>query len=262
MRKFSRAVEITKQNLFYRLPEWTKKVFYPGCQLEELSGLAFQLSTVTTEMARLKSGFLIREIFDRFYNKISGDLSPNRSIWIYSAHDSTIANVLNALGLFEPHFPPYASSIMFELYQTNSDYYVQIFYKNTTGEQLTPLNIPRCGPKCTLGQLTTIYKAILPTRDFDSECRLSVLTLPYTVIGVQFIEIGRFHSQLQFFIFSLYNSLFNNLFFFSSSFLFSSVVIGGLGFFAACLVIMGITECKRYKRNRVYTRLGSNYSTF
>lgn len=191
--------KITWNILFFsssRLPEWTKKVFYPGCQLEELSGLAFQLSTATTVMARLKSGFLVREIFDRFYHKITGDLSPDRSIWIYSAHDSTIANVLNALGLFQPHFPPYASSIMFELYQTKSDYYVQIFYKNTTSEQLTPMNIPRCGPKCTLSQLNTIYEAILPTRDFDTECRMSMEALPSSTILTNTFNWGKFQREL------------------------------------------------------------------
>lgn len=170
-------------------------MFYPGCELEEVCGLAFQLSTATPEMGRLKAGFLIREIFDRFNNKINGDLSPDRSVWIYSAHDSTIANVLNTLELFQPHFPPYASTIMFELYQTNGDYYVQIFYKNTTSVDLKPLNIPRCGPKCSLSQLNKVYAAILPTKDFESECRWSTLRL--SPAGANVFKIGNFSHTFE-----------------------------------------------------------------
>lgn len=84
-----------------RLPFWTDEVFYPGSEFETIAYLGFQMTTKTTEMARLSVGFLIRDILDRFSSKIASKLSPDRSLWIYSAHDSTIANVLNALGLFE-----------------------------------------------------------------------------------------------------------------------------------------------------------------
>lgn len=66
-----------------------------------LAAKSFQTNTSTPELARLKSGFLIREILNRFTNKIESKLMPDRSIWIYSAHDSTIASVLNSLALFE-----------------------------------------------------------------------------------------------------------------------------------------------------------------
>lgn len=55
-------------------------------------------------MARIKSGFLIKEMFERFAQKMNQTLKPDRSLWIYSAHDATIANLLNSLGLFEVKF--------------------------------------------------------------------------------------------------------------------------------------------------------------
>lgn len=76
-------------------------MFVSGSDLEWISNRSFQVSTNTPELARLKTGFLIREILDRFDQKISAKLSPDRSLWIYSAHDTTVANVLNSLGLFE-----------------------------------------------------------------------------------------------------------------------------------------------------------------
>lgn len=85
----------------FPLPDWTSKVFYPGSDMTKLANFCFKMKTNTKTLARLKSGFLIREIFERFTQKMNDSLTPNRNLWIYSAHDSTIANVLNSLGLFE-----------------------------------------------------------------------------------------------------------------------------------------------------------------
>lgn len=59
------------------------------------------LTTSTTKMKRLKSGFLLKEILDRFNNKSLSTLSPNSSLYIYSAHDITLAAMLNSLGVFD-----------------------------------------------------------------------------------------------------------------------------------------------------------------
>lgn len=55
----------------------------------------------TPELARLKSGFLLKEMLDHFSQKINSTLQPNRCLWLYSGHDITILNMLNSLGLFE-----------------------------------------------------------------------------------------------------------------------------------------------------------------
>lgn len=47
--------------------------------------------------------------------KSKGILNPDRKLFIYSAHDTTVANMLMALGLFERHCPPYAATILIEL---------------------------------------------------------------------------------------------------------------------------------------------------
>lgn len=76
-------------------------MFVPGGDLEMLAARCFQTNTSTPELARLKAGFLYREILDHFSQKIESKLWPNRCLWIYSAHDSTIASILNSIGLFE-----------------------------------------------------------------------------------------------------------------------------------------------------------------
>lgn len=84
----------------FSLPSWTKKV-YPGDEMEKLANFCFSMPTNNKLLARLKTGFFVRDIVERFTMKSQSKLSPDRSLWIYSAHDATIASVLNALGLFK-----------------------------------------------------------------------------------------------------------------------------------------------------------------
>lgn len=69
--------------------------------MHKLANFCFAMDANTKLLARLKAGSLVREILERFTMKKDATLSPDRSLWIYSAHDSTIANVLNTLDLFE-----------------------------------------------------------------------------------------------------------------------------------------------------------------
>lgn len=73
----------------------------PGGDFEYLMHYYFQMFTQTPEMKRIKSGYLLKEILDRFTNKTQSTLSPDRSLWLYFAHDITITNMLNSLGLFK-----------------------------------------------------------------------------------------------------------------------------------------------------------------
>lgn len=83
-----------------RLPTWAESVLLLP-DFEYLAMYYFQVFTPTIEMKKLKSGFLLKEILDRFTNKIQSTLSPNLSLMMYFAHDNTIVNMLNSLGLYE-----------------------------------------------------------------------------------------------------------------------------------------------------------------
>lgn len=50
-------------------------------------------------MKTAKYGFLMKEMFDRFRNKTMSRLVPDRSLWLYSAHDLIIYGVLHFLGI-------------------------------------------------------------------------------------------------------------------------------------------------------------------
>uniref|UniRef100_A0A182NA80 acid phosphatase n=1 Tax=Anopheles dirus TaxID=7168 RepID=A0A182NA80_9DIPT len=161
----------------FTLPDWTKTV-YPE-PLSTISAMTFAVKTNTTQLARLKMGPLVKEMLQRFRSKAKGTLKPNRSVWLYSAHDVTVASLLNALRVFELHNPPFASCIMLELRQPTDGgpAYVEIFYKNTTGEPFQ-LAVPDCGVRCTLDRMLEIYDSIMP-HDWEAECQLSLLSMSY-----------------------------------------------------------------------------------
>lgn len=74
----------------------------------------------------------------------------------------------------DPHIPPYASCLFFELHKSNGVYHVEIFYKRNRGDDSEPLEalfIPDCGKKCPLNQFYKIYQDIIPVEDFETECR-------------------------------------------------------------------------------------------
>ncbi|XP_031637759.1 lysosomal acid phosphatase-like [Contarinia nasturtii] len=155
------------------LPGWAQKAIEPNGAMESIAHFWFTTFSNTNELARLESGFLIKEMFERFAQKINSTLEPNRSLWFYSAHETGMGGLMNSLGIFKPHVPPFASSLHLELYKVGEKkHFIQIFYRKSDEEILLPLNIPNCGEKCSLDQLYKLYYDIIPNRDHDTECRL------------------------------------------------------------------------------------------
>lgn len=180
----------------FTLPEWTKQV-YPE-PLRAISARSFATKTNTPQLARLKTGPLIKEMLQRFQSKANNSLKPNRTVWVYSAHDTTVANVLNTLRLFDVHNPPFAACILLELRRSPSggEPYVSVYYKNTTQEP-EPMDIPNCGKRCPLSQMFKVYGEILPD-NWQRECEVSILSLTYveadmtsptSVIGIVFLAM-------------------------------------------------------------------------
>ncbi|EAT44755.1 AAEL003903-PA [Aedes aegypti] len=180
----------------FTLPEWTKQV-YPE-PLRSISSKSFTTKTNTPMLARLKTGPLIKEMLQRFRSKVDNTLKPNRTLWVYSAHDTTVANVLNTLRLFDLHNPPFAACILLELRRSVSggEPYVSVYYKNTTKEP-EPMSIPNCGTRCPLSQMFKVYSEILPD-NWKRECEVSILSLTYveadmssptSAIGIVFLAM-------------------------------------------------------------------------
>lgn len=145
----------------YILPNWAKLVF--PSPLKALAGLSFATPTFTTELARLKVGPFIDRIAMQFEDRTS------TKFLIHSAHDTTIAHILNSLHLFEYHCPPYSAALIFELHKFNDDYFVNILYKN--GSVPHELVLKPCEFNCPLDKFLDIIQPIRMTVDeWQSEC--------------------------------------------------------------------------------------------
>lgn len=91
--------------------------------------MLFPFNCIIDLILNVLSGPLLGEMIDHMVKKAQHTLRPDRKIWMYSAHDETIANILMTLNLFEPHCPPYAALILIEL-RTNSEnqYFVTVSF--------------------------------------------------------------------------------------------------------------------------------------
>ncbi|KAJ6639919.1 Prostatic acid phosphatase [Pseudolycoriella hygida] len=154
------------------LPKWTEEIF-PGGRfydsIQEVTLNAFSVDTGTPFLAKIKGGFLLKDIFDRFTNKSKSILDPNRKLWVFSGHDTTISRVLNTLGLLQV-YPPVATCIIFEMRNIQNVPHVEMFIKNST--TAIPLQIPNCGLSCPLDKLYILYENILPAKSFEDECNV------------------------------------------------------------------------------------------
>lgn len=71
--------------------------------MEYITKISYKLKG-TPQLARLKSGFLIKDIFEHFSKKINGTFHPDRTLWLYSGHSTTVTTMLNGLGFSEVIF--------------------------------------------------------------------------------------------------------------------------------------------------------------
>ena len=71
----------------------------------------------------------MKEVVSHLQDFVHGNLEPSeRKVFMYSAHDTTVAVFLSALKIFNNIQPPYCALVMVELHQApdTSEYYVQV----------------------------------------------------------------------------------------------------------------------------------------
>jgi hypothetical protein len=72
------------------------------------------------ESSRLSIGKLLKEIMDRLESKATRH-NYDPSLYLISAHDTTLVPLLVALGVYDGNWPPFASYISFELWQAEGE---------------------------------------------------------------------------------------------------------------------------------------------
>lgn len=151
-----------------KLPEWTKKVF-PD-QMSKLSAFSFTLAAYTKELQRLKGGPLLGDMVKHMQEKSQGQLSPDRKLFVYSAHDTTVSNLLMTLGVFDPQRPPYTAAVFVQLHRmSQGQFAVSILYRNDSSREPYPLQLPGCALQCPLQQFVALTKPVIP-ENWEEEC--------------------------------------------------------------------------------------------
>lgn len=96
------------------LPTWTDPI-YPDV-LDAVKVKAYELFTYTRYMTRIRGGPLLTVILQQMVQKQNGPLSRNFAI--YSAHDTTLGNLMKALNVINQTTPTpdYGATLAFELH--------------------------------------------------------------------------------------------------------------------------------------------------
>lgn len=143
-------------------------------KLRQLEAWQFHLLYYSKEMAKLKGGPLLQEMRDNMVNVSSGKNYTGPRLYMFSGHDTTVAALLSALGLYKniTTSPVYAASVMLELYKTATYHYVEVHYKDNHSKDSNAsriLKLEGCDERCELGKFLTLTAAAVP-KDWRREC--------------------------------------------------------------------------------------------
>ena len=119
---------MTEKSMNLPLPNWTKNIFPYGKLLDGIN-LEYEIFSYNTEMRRLNGGMLLRKFTDDMTNYKNNVLDQRNKLFLYSGHETNVAAVLQALGVYTPHVPEYSSAVFVELHEENGDYFVKVSYQ-------------------------------------------------------------------------------------------------------------------------------------
>ncbi|KAJ8984752.1 hypothetical protein NQ317_005017 [Molorchus minor] len=126
----------------YKMPDWAAKV-YP--YIKHLAIMDYNVSTATPKLKRLASGFLMQKIIDDTIAKAREEKYKETKVFLYSAHESNVAQMLRFLGIFYSHVPPYGSYLTFEVHNLNGERGFKIFYQDYSSDKPKKYKLPDCG---------------------------------------------------------------------------------------------------------------------
>lgn len=153
------------------LPSWTKG-YFPD-QLFKPAVFSYVLNAYNEKLNRLKGGVLLKKLLSDWKTKADGTLKPSqRKAYLYGGHDSTIANILSTLKVWDPQIPEYGITILLELSKDRitNEYGLEVFLRNTTTVPPHQLQIPGCDKWCSLPKLIELTKVVVP-ENWEDECK-------------------------------------------------------------------------------------------
>lgn len=160
------------------LPHWVKPGYMP--RLKELSDFDMSLMFNSKEKNRLTAGIWLQKVLSDITEKANNDSDlADAKLFLYSSHDTTVACMMSALGVYDGIQPEYASAFILELISdgngTSKNYNVKLLYRKFTGsDEITTLRVPGCGNQsmCTLDEFKDLVTPLIPD-NWEEECGLT-----------------------------------------------------------------------------------------
>lgn len=88
-------------DIYFSLPCWAQNVLETSINvLEEAFLIALNGVAVTTDQKKIRSGFILKTILDRFKSKTICRSKSKLVVWLYSGHDSNLKAVLSTFNIF------------------------------------------------------------------------------------------------------------------------------------------------------------------
>lgn len=153
------------------LPEWTAN-YYPK-RLLELTEKSYLYNVHTDELKMLKAGPFLGKLIAEWQGKRNEKIKPaQRKMFLYAGHDSTVVNILAAIGVWKQQLPVYGIMAIFELLEDveTKEWGVRISLRRSGEREATPLTIPGCDQFCPLDKFVEITRRLISS-DFTRDCR-------------------------------------------------------------------------------------------
>ncbi|XP_066144523.1 prostatic acid phosphatase-like isoform X1 [Euwallacea fornicatus] len=167
------------------LKDWTDTYWE---QISRMAALDFQLDTYTQDLARLKVGPFFDFLINHLKSLKTGALVPQRHIrgpkyqhlelkaagnqpfLMLSAHDSTVSDRLNAMGVYDDAAPEFAATLIWELKNGSNGSYVNMYFKNST--HFSKLTLPGCTFDCGFDDYVKLLEPIsVSLSQWTKECK-------------------------------------------------------------------------------------------
>lgn len=154
--------------------------------LEVLKNFGFQIMFGVykrKEKSRLQGGLLLDQIIKNISAAADPGSKQEVKMIVYSAHDSTVVALQEALNVFSGLQPPYASCHIFELHQEkNGSFSIEMFYRNDSSvSEPYAVSLPGCSQRCPLQDFLKLTHDVIP-QDWNRECQIGKNTTDTEVI--------------------------------------------------------------------------------
>lgn len=144
------------------LPDWVGDLF-PYGELWNGTVFAYDVANYNIRLRRLYAGPYIRTINADMQAYANGSVENLKKIYLYSGHETNIAALLYALGIFFPHVPEYSSSIITELHQIDGKYYVKVLYYLGIPTKVQEMQLPGCEVLCPFEKYLKLTADVIPS---------------------------------------------------------------------------------------------------